>query len=172
MSTSEFAKIQGTDQIGVPEPEQGKENARKTVNQLVVYLFNDILALEERSLRKEGVTLTMSEVHLLEAIRDIPGNTMSEIARRLMVTQGTLSTAVRRMVSKGYIARVPDEKDRRIFHLELQKKARGVLAVHDAFHHDMIERAVDSLAPEEMPVLIETLQNLIRFFDEHYEPQD
>ena len=65
-------------------------NLRHTTNELLVGLFNYILYIEDRNLKKRGITLSMNDVHILENIQKASDNSMSHIAARLMVTQGTL----------------------------------------------------------------------------------
>ena len=41
-------------------------NLRHTTNELLVGLFNYILYIEDRNLKKRGITLSMNDVHILE----------------------------------------------------------------------------------------------------------
>ena len=78
-------------------------NLRHTTNELLVGLFNYILYIEERNLKKRGIELSMNDVHILENIKKASDNSMSHIAARLMVTQGTLTTNVTKLINKGYL---------------------------------------------------------------------
>ena len=44
------------------------DDTRHTLNELLVDLFNYILLIEEKNLRDQGVKLSMTEVHILEAV--------------------------------------------------------------------------------------------------------
>ena len=85
-------------------------DTRHTLNELLVDLFNYILLIEEKNLRDQGVSLSMTEVHILEAIDKSESKMMSAIAKRLMVTQGTLTVSASKLVKKGYVERVKDER--------------------------------------------------------------
>ena len=87
------------------------DDTRHTLNELLVDLFNYILLIEEKNLRDQGVKLSMTEVHILEAIEKSESNMMSAIAKRLMVTQGTLTVSTSKLVKKGYVERVKDERE-------------------------------------------------------------
>lgn len=100
-----------------------KDRVKKTLNELLVDMFNHILVLEERNLVARGVTLSMSEVHTLENIYKSETKTMSDVARRALVTQGTLTVAINRLVKKGYVARYKDDEDKRIVRLSLTQRA-------------------------------------------------
>lgn len=141
---------------------------RRTLNELLVNLFNNILAIEETNLRNQGVDLSMTEVHILEAIVKSESNMMSAIAKYLMVTQGTLTVSAAKLEKKGYVKRIKDEEDRRIVRLVITDKAKEVLEVHDRFHDGMINKIVNELDIEEEQELLRSLQRVSAFFKENY----
>lgn len=144
------------------------DDTRHTMNELLVDLFNYILLLEEKNLRDQGVNLSMTEVHILEAIEKSESNMMSAIAKKLMVTQGTLTVSTSKLVKKGYVERVKDDKDKRIVRLTLTEKAVHVLEVHAKFHEEMIEKLLNELELDKEQQLIQSLRNLMEFFKEKY----
>ena len=144
-------------------------DTRHTLNELLVDLFNFILLIEEKNLQDKGVKLSMTEVHILEAIDKSSSKMMSAIAKRLMVTQGTLTVSTNKLVKKGYVSRCKDEKDKRIVRLQLTEKANYVLEVHIAFHADMIDRLLNEVELDKEQELILCLRNLMDFFKSHYE---
>lgn len=144
------------------------DDTRHTLNELLVDLFNYILLIEEKNLRDQGVKLSMTEVHILEAIQKSESNMMSAIAKRLMVTQGTLTVSTSKLVKKGYVERVKDEKDKRIVRLTLTDKAESVIEIHNQFHEAMIEKLLNELELDKEEELIRSLKNLMKFFKEKY----
>lgn len=144
------------------------DDTRHTLNELLVDLFNYILLIEEKNLRDQGVKLSMTEVHILEAIQKSESNMMSAIAKRLMVTQGTLTVSTSKLVKKGYVERVKDEKDKRIVRLTLTDKAESVMQIHNQFHEAMIEKLLNELELDKEEELINSLKNLMKFFKEKY----
>ena len=144
------------------------DETRQTLNELLVDLFNYILLIEERNLQESNVSLSMTEVHILEAIQKCESKMMSAIARRLMVTQGTLTVSTNKLVKKGYVERIRDEEDRRIVRLALTDKAQHVLDVHDQFHSRMIDKVLRNLNVGEDEALMKSLDNVLTFFKEHY----
>lgn len=144
------------------------DDTRHTLNELLVDLFNYILLVEEKNLRDHGVTLSMTEVHILESIEKSESNMMSAIAKRLMVTQGTLTVSTSKLEKKGYVERLKDEKDRRIVRLNLTDKARVVLNEHDRFHEEMIEKLLNEIELDKEQELILSLRNLMAFFKSKY----
>ncbi|MFH5881964.1 MAG: MarR family winged helix-turn-helix transcriptional regulator [Candidatus Izemoplasmataceae bacterium] len=141
---------------------------KKIINELLVEVFNQILSIEQTNLRERGVKLSMNEVHVLEAIQKSKEPTMTTIATRLRVTVGTLTTAINRLVNKGYCERFSAEKDRRKVLIRLTDKALAVLRVHEQFHEEMIDAVVEDLQLEENDVLIDSLENLTTYFKNKY----
>ena len=144
------------------------DDTRHTLNELLVDLFNYILLIEEKNLRDQGVKLSMTEVHILEAIEKSESNMMSAIAKRLMVTQGTLTVSTSKLVKKGYVERVRDERDKRIVRLKLTERAENILEIHSRFHEEMIERLLNELELDKEVELIQSLRNLMEFFKGNY----
>ena len=148
-----------------------KQKTRHTLNELLVYLFNYILYIEANNLKQKGVELSINEVHILERIEKASSNTMSHLARTLMVTSGTLTTNISRLEKKGYVERYRDENDRRIVRLRNTLKALEVLKIHDEFHENMINKAIGDLGLEENEVLNATLENILEYFSDMYSDQ-
>lgn len=139
------------------------------INELLVQLFNDVLQIEEQSL-KNGVLseLSITEVHTIEAIGMYTERTMSEIAQKLKITVGTLTTAVNKLIKKGYVERKRIEEDRRVVLVKLTKKGKLAYRIHDKFHKEMVNTAIDGLSLEEEKLLISSLNKINEFFKEKY----
>lgn len=142
--------------------------AKDLVNELLVEVFNHILSIEEEALRKEGVMLSMTEIHVLEAIRNESNPTMTNVARKLRVTVGTLTTGINTLLKKGFVLRERKEEDRRVVLLSLTDEALEVLKIHDKFHDEMIEAAFSNLNLEEDEALVKSLENVSNYFKNHY----
>lgn len=142
--------------------------AKQVINELLVDVFNHILSIEQDTLKKQGVTLSMTEVHVLEAIRNTKEPTMGHVARKLRITLGTLTTSVNVLVKKDYVYRYRNEKDRRKVYLKLTQDALVVLKIHDAFHDEMIESLFENLALDKDETLLKSLENLNEYFKNKY----
>lgn len=140
---------------------------KKLLNNLLVELFNHILLLEERNLKTRGLkNITMTEVHIIEAIKKVKYPSMSEVAAKLMVTIGTLSTSINRLVQKGYVINKRSEKDRRVVLLSLTKKGEEVFEIHESFHEKMINKLLEHSHLNEDELLIQSLHKLMEFFNQ------
>lgn len=144
------------------------ETPKEIINELLVEVFNHILSIEAEALRKQGVNLSMNEVHVLEAIEKTEEPTMSNLAHRMRVTVGTLTTAMNRLVEKGYATRYRLPEDKRKVYISLTHKAQEVLRVHNAFHEDMIAATIKDMRLDEDEVLLQSLKNIKDYFKNKY----
>lgn len=134
------------------------------LNDLFVELFNHILYIEEQNIQSKGIELTMNEVHTLDAISQEENPTMGNVARRLMITIGTLTTAIKKLESKGYVLRNKDEFDKRIVRLSLTSQSIDVLKIHEHFHDTMINDVLDLLNNNEQDALTNALNKIKEYF--------
>jgi len=144
------------------------ERTKHTLNELLVWMFNYILYIEERNMKESGVNVSMNDVHTLERIKTASNNSMSHIARTLMVTQGTLTTNVAKLIKKGYVIKYKDENDKRITRLKITEKAEPILEIHDAFHENIINKMIGQLNLAENEVLNASLENILEYFRQEY----
>ena len=95
----------------------------QVVNKLLVETFNDILYIEEKALKEGSFNdVSITEVHTIEAIGMYEKKMMSEVAKNLDITVGTLTVAVNKLVKKDYVQRFKSEDDKRIVLIGLKKR--------------------------------------------------
>ncbi|WP_025725567.1 MarR family winged helix-turn-helix transcriptional regulator [Acholeplasma granularum] len=143
-------------------------SAKEIINTLLVDVFNHILRIEEQTLKDNGVNLSMTEVHVLEAIKNTEVPTMGEVAKKLRVTLGTLTTSINILVRKKMVFRYSDEIDRRKVYLKLTPEAENILIIHEKFHDDMISSVFNDLNIDDDEVLMKSLENIMLYFKEKY----
>ena len=137
------------------------------LNNILVKLFNNILRIEEFALKSAPFNdLSITEMHTIEAIGIERARTMSEVALDLKITVGTLTTAINKLIKKGYVNRRRIEEDRRVVMIELTEKGTLAYKVHEKFHEEMIEHV---LGINEEEVLISSLGKLDKFFQKKLE---
>lgn len=140
-------------------------DAYKAINEILVHLFNEIWELEEKSIiTGEFKDLTNNDMHVIEAIGLGIGNNMSNIAKKLKVTVGTLTTAVNGLVKKKYVERFRSEVDRRVVYVRLTETGERAYNHHADYHYQMTNAIVNRLTENEIPVLVKTLEGLADFF--------
>jgi DNA-binding MarR family transcriptional regulator len=136
-----------------------------SLNEVLVRLFRDITVIEEKALKTgEYRDLTVTDMHVIEAIDRHEPKNMSSVAKALSVTTGTLTISVNGLVKKGYVNRTRSEEDRRVVLVSLTEKGCEAFAMHQRFHQDMIDAVIAGLSGEEQVVLGKALQNLAQYF--------
>lgn len=141
---------------------------KSSLNDLLVNVFNYIISIEEIILKNRGLAISLNEMHILEAINKSDEATMKNIANILLITPGTLTVAVKRLIKKGYIKSSPGENDRRKKYLSLTNKAHEVMILHDEFHREMIDRVISKMDITEDSSLFVALENLQNYFKDIY----
>lgn len=147
-----------------------KKKEKTQISNLFVRVFNQILAWEEQSFREMGFTdITLRELHVLEAVFGLikeDNNRMSEIAKYLSITPGSLTTSVNGLVKKGYLVREGKPDDRRVVLIVPTEKAREVNGVHSKIRNRMIDEVLMHSSDSEKKILFDMLENLSGFFAE------
>jgi len=141
--------------------------AHRSINHLLVRLFNDILAIEERALSfGEFSDASVREMHVLEAADAEPeDNSMSAIATRLGITVGSLTVAVATLERKGYLRRERATDDKRVVRVLLTERGRQANQHHAAFHGEMVSQVQKALDDQQLEVLAGALERIIEFFE-------
>lgn len=142
-------------------------NQQETLHQFLVDVFNDILRLEEVSLRAVRGDLSVSELHVLESVQLCAGEEgagMADVAARLRVTSGTLTVAVKTLEQKGYLTRARHSHDKRRVVVSLTPRAAPVLQAHDDFHSTLVQQVTRQLCPAQLDAFSDALRELHAFF--------
>ena len=137
---------------------------REVINDVLVHLFNEIMELEEQAIiTEEYKDITNNDMHIIEAV-GLGGNKMSDIAAKLNITVGSLTTSMNSLVKKGYVTRERGKEDRRVVYISLSEKGRHAYEHHKQFHHDMIEAILQDLTTDETESLVKALAKLNLWF--------
>lgn len=142
-----------------------------TLNRLLVQFFKYIMEIEERKLiTDEFREITYNDMHIIEAIGLDQPKKMSEIAKIMSVTTGTLTKAVNSLERKGYVKRRRSEQDKRVVNMMLTRRGELAYRHHERFHQDMIAFILEHVSEEESQVLRRSLERLMGYFQQKYDP--
>ena len=137
------------------------------LNEILVDTFNSILKYEEKSLKRVlSVPVTITEAHMIEAIgrQENKETTVSEIASLLDIAMPTATVSVKKLEGKGYVKKVPCEKDGRRTIVSLTDTGRKIERVHRLFHENMVKNISSQFLDAEKEVLIKAIRTLNEFF--------
>jgi DNA-binding MarR family transcriptional regulator len=122
------------------------EYSFERVNDALVDVFNNVMWIEEASLREsEYNDITLKDMHIIAAIGGKNDVSASRLAETVHVTPSTMTSAIDKLVRKGYVLRHRDETDRRLVMIALTHKGRVVNRAHDAFHRGLTHALFDQI---------------------------
>lgn len=131
------------------------------INKMLVEIYDDVNHIEEYSIKQGAFSdLSITEIHTVEAVGLYGSKTMSEISAELEITMGTLTTAVDKLIRKGYLERNRSDSDRRIVNVSLTQRGKLAYRIHEKFHMDMVKAVMSDFTPEEEEILLNALRKL------------
>lgn len=137
----------------------------KSINKILVSLFNNVLKIEEDCVCSgEHADLSINEMHVIDSIGINRERTMSDTAKDLHITSGTLTTTINNLVKKGYVYRTRSEDDRRIVYIRLSPRGAHAYKCHESFHDDFVFSAIEHLNEEKQLLLIDVLGDIDEYF--------
>ncbi|MCL1790103.1 MAG: MarR family transcriptional regulator [Peptococcaceae bacterium] len=150
------------------------DDFEKKLNHVLVDTFNSILKFEEISLKGFlSVPVTIAEAHMIEAVgtQENMATTVSKIASMLKIAMPTATVALKKLESKGFIKKVPCDKDGRKTIISLTDLGQRIERAHRLFHEKMVRNISRQFAEAEKDVLLKAITKLSDFFMEKVEPE-
>jgi MarR family 2-MHQ and catechol resistance regulon transcriptional repressor len=115
-------------------------------------------ARAEQSIEAGG--LCASDFGLLEALLHKGPLPINVLGRKLLLTTGSITTAVDRLVRRGLVTRQEHPQDRRVRLVELTPAGRQLITPLFAQHETDLEAVVAVLTPAERVTLVALLRKL------------
>lgn len=110
----------------------------------------------------EQMQLTPSQVHALLWLGHDGGHTMGELARRLGITEKTMTGVVDRLEREGLVQRERSVTDRRVVHSTLTAEGQRVYQRLDRVLRQQMGGFLDLLDAEDRKALFRMLEKLIQ----------
>lgn len=143
-----------------------KEDQR-FINNALVDVYDNIMRIEEKSIKKSQFSdITVKELHLIHAIGLGSNKSISEVARLLNLSKGTLTINLNILERKGYLNRIQNKKDRRITNLKLTRKGKLLYRAHDAFHKKLVASFLSGFDDDEVHLIKRAMIKLQGFVKE------
>jgi DNA-binding MarR family transcriptional regulator len=86
--------------------------------------------------------------------------TMTEVSRRLMVSNGNVTGIVDRLVADGLVVRVANENDRRATFVRLTRKGVRLFETMAAAHEQWVDEILAAVSDEQSEAMIGLLDGL------------
>ena len=106
--------------------------------------------------------LGLSDFAVLEAVLHKGPMPVNAIGKKVLLTSGSISTAVDRLSNKGLVRRRQDPADGRVYRVHLTEEGRRVIEEAFARHRRNLEKAAEVLTAEERQTLVRLLKKLGR----------
>jgi DNA-binding MarR family transcriptional regulator len=130
----------------------------KLSRQLVEF-YEKLSSWEHDVVKNSG--LSTAQMHAIEIVGHAVSLRMKELAGKMGVTTGTLTVMVDRLAEQGLLKRIPHEKDRRSWLVELTDKGQLHFRQHHHFHLRLTEEITAALSAEEQEMFGVLLEKII-----------
>ena len=147
-----------------------------SLNTLILRTYRSLEKLEEELLRKStDFDLSMSEVHMLEAVLEEgsdetgggrigeEGATISELSEYLEISLPSVTQSVTKLASKGFVRKQKSEADGRVVLVKLTREGRRAARAHQYFHRRMVRAVACELTDEDKRALLRGVGKLDDF---------
>ncbi len=118
----------------------------------------DVQRLAEGNIAASGLCLT--DFAVLEAILNGGPQRASVLAEKVMLTSGSMTAAVDRLVARGLVRRTLDEADARVRTIELTEAGRSCITPAFGAHAEYLDGVFEPLTEDERASLLKLLLKL------------
>lgn len=135
------------------------------IHALMRQLFGLVHRLEDEAIKaSEFSDLSRAEISAIMAIGTGRPKTMTHVANILEINVSTLTTTINKLVKKGYVERLRDDKDRRIVKIGLSEKGIAAATERDSFMGELLRGAVEQVEPDKLRYFISAIDNINQYF--------
>ncbi|MFO7715992.1 MarR family winged helix-turn-helix transcriptional regulator [Desulfosarcina sp.] len=107
-----------------------------------------------------GTGLNISDFSILEALLHKGPLPINTIGRKVLLTSGSMTAAVNRLVQKGLLERIQDSADGRSYYLHLTKSGRMLIKNAYDKHTQNLEKIVEGLTARERSEVVRLLKKI------------
>jgi DNA-binding MarR family transcriptional regulator len=112
---------------------------------------------------RDALTRTVLSAHqasILDHLDEVDAMTLSDLARHMGVTAGTMSVAIERLVRKGYVRRRRSRADQRRAELRLTEAGLRIKAQQSVLEPELVKQLLEQLDPEQRTRALDGLRLL------------
>ena len=126
-------------------------------------IYGDFQKLEAISLSSKRHKLSINEWHLIDKIGPGCKIRIGDLAAAAGITLASMTVAVDKLETKGYLVRERAPDDRRGVLLALTRRGRAAFVVHQRFHRSMLGIMLEGLTEDEVRSLVTAFDKLESF---------
>ncbi len=137
-------------------------NTQESLVEIVEKISVMMGEFEDKALNSDELSdLTVKQIYYLDTIAQLNKPTFSDLAEILEVTKPTVTMAVNRLISMGYVRKLQSLEDKRVYHILLTKRGKKVVNVHNQAHRDFAREIAENLNEKELVQLVKILGKII-----------
>lgn len=132
----------------------------------LVDIYRDLEQLETQMLDGTNLNLSISEIHMLEAVQRVSeggGVTISKLSEHLGISLPSVTLSINKLEKKGYVTKQKHEKDGRVVLVEFTKQGRKAERAHRYFHRSMVREVTELMTDDEKDALMHGIAKLDTF---------
>jgi DNA-binding MarR family transcriptional regulator len=153
-----------------------KSDDTDTLNNIVTNISYQFFELQtklqfferEYLLAHNIIDVTPNEAKVLYIIGTSNTKSMTEIADKLRVTQGTLSVTINSLERKGYVLRNRHKQDRRIIILYLTEKSLDLIRQYEHFYYELTSSLIQEIDESKVMYVKEILSKLNQIVESEF----
>jgi len=108
--------------------------------ELIALLTRKVAELQSAMVKEAGFSdLSLRQIYILDIIQGLQNPTPTELASELKISKPSVSVAIDRLETAGYIRKVDSDEDRRSYHLHLTQKGQNFSQAHDETHRHLAQ---------------------------------
>ncbi len=134
------------------------------LEQIVESLFIAIPLLKRKLLKAESFNeksgLNPSHYQILFMLDDLGAQSMSETVRNLGITKTNITPLVEKLVTKGYIARIHNQSDRRFIDIDLTPAGKAYIEEIKDLLANSLKGKIAGLSDEDLDSLLTSLESI------------
>lgn len=136
---------------------------------LWLLLWKASRAVEAHSARSIArFDMGVSDFGVLEALLHKGPLTVKQLGEKVLLTSGSMTAAVDRLIKRGLVTRCDDENDRRARIISLTEKGKETISEAFTQHRMAMESAVGNFSQQERVELLPLLRRLGRTAEENF----
>ncbi|MBS1823668.1 MAG: MarR family transcriptional regulator [Acidobacteria bacterium] len=136
---------------------------------LWLLLWKASRAVEAHSARSIArFDMGVSDFGVLEALLHKGPLTVKRLGEKVLLTSGSMTAAVDRLIKRGLVTRCDDDKDRRARIINLTEKGKETISEAFTQHRLAMEQAVGNFSQQERVELLPLLRRLGKIAEENF----
>lgn len=112
--------------------------------------------------------VTMAQAYMLLFLAYHPDMTLEEISKELLLAKSAIHLTLHQLVKGGYLEKVPDLHDKRMYHFKMLEKGSVLLPVFYKMMRDMNNRALSVLTDKEKATFLSLLDKVNQQIKKEY----